>query len=97
MEYCNEGTLEELSRTGLTESLIRRYTKELVIAIEYLHGRNIIHRDIKGEGRSQASLIISLHAKQLCSYPCCHAMRGCSSLRMEIDYNKVEITPNDML
>ena len=48
MEYCNEGTLEELSKVGLTESLIRRYTRELVIAIEYLHEHNIIHRDIKG-------------------------------------------------
>ncbi|XP_067947901.1 mitogen-activated protein kinase kinase kinase 4-like isoform X2 [Watersipora subatra] len=48
MEYCNEGTLEEMSKIGLTESLIRRYTRELVIAIEYLHEHNIIHRDIKG-------------------------------------------------
>ena len=48
MEYCNEGTLEEMSNLGLTESLIRRYTRELVIAIDYLHEHNIIHRDIKG-------------------------------------------------
>ena len=49
MEYCNEGTLEEMSKIGLTESLIRRYTRELVTAIDYLHEHNIIHRDIKGK------------------------------------------------
>lgn len=48
MEYCNEGTLEEMSRMGLTEPLIRRYTRELVVAVEFLHSKNIVHRDIKG-------------------------------------------------
>jgi len=49
MEYCTEGTLEDRAKEGLTEPLIRCYTRELVIAVEHLHERNIIHRDIKGK------------------------------------------------
>lgn len=48
MEYCNEGTLEEMSKLGLSEGPIRKYTKELVIAVDYLHENGIVHRDIKG-------------------------------------------------
>eukprot|EP00076_Gallus_gallus_P019407 XP_015139812.1 mitogen-activated protein kinase kinase kinase 4 isoform X7 [Gallus gallus] len=48
MEYCDEGTLEEVSKLGLQEHVIRLYTKQITIAINVLHEHGIVHRDIKG-------------------------------------------------
>lgn len=48
MEYCSHGTIEEAARQGLTEYMIRRYTKDILVAIDVLHEHHIIHRDIKG-------------------------------------------------
>uniref|UniRef100_A0A5F4WLY8 Mitogen-activated protein kinase kinase kinase 4 n=1 Tax=Callithrix jacchus TaxID=9483 RepID=A0A5F4WLY8_CALJA len=48
MEYCDEGTLEEVSRLGLQEHVIRLYSKQITIAINVLHDHGIVHRDIKG-------------------------------------------------
>ena len=48
MEYCDRGTLDEVSRVGLPEHLVRRYTRELLIAVIVLHDHKIVHRDIKG-------------------------------------------------
>ena len=48
MEYCDRGTLDEVSKQGLPEDLVRRYTKELLIAVQVLHEHGIVHRDIKG-------------------------------------------------
>ncbi|KAK6169248.1 hypothetical protein SNE40_020332 [Patella caerulea] len=48
MEFCDRGTVEEAARLGLPEDLIRRYTRDILIAVHYLHEHGIIHRDIKG-------------------------------------------------
>ncbi|XP_045150351.1 mitogen-activated protein kinase kinase kinase 4 isoform X1 [Echinops telfairi] len=48
MEYCDEGALEEVSRLGLQEHVIRLYSKQITIAINVLHEHGIVHRDIKG-------------------------------------------------
>ncbi|XP_076867028.1 mitogen-activated protein kinase kinase kinase 4 isoform X2 [Brachyhypopomus gauderio] len=48
MEYCDEGTLEEVSRLGLQEHVIRLYCKQSTTAINVLHEHGIVHRDIKG-------------------------------------------------
>ncbi|GAB1859206.1 Mitogen-activated protein kinase kinase kinase 4 [Camponotus japonicus] len=50
MEFCAEGTLESLvagSGNGLPESLIRKYTHQLLSAVAALHSHGIVHRDIK--------------------------------------------------
>ncbi|XP_012137169.1 mitogen-activated protein kinase kinase kinase 4 isoform X2 [Megachile rotundata] len=50
MEFCAEGTLESLvagSGNGLPESLVRKYTHQLLSAVEVLHCHGIVHRDIK--------------------------------------------------
>ncbi len=51
MEYCPEGTLEELVSTtemGLEETSIRRYARQLLEAVAVLHEHGVVHRDIKG-------------------------------------------------
>lgn len=48
MEYCDRGTLEEAAKMGLPEHNIRVYTREILLAVNYLHEHNILHRDIKG-------------------------------------------------
>ena len=48
MEYCAEGTIEEVAKQGLPEVMVRKYTAEILIAITVLHDNGIVHRDIKG-------------------------------------------------
>ncbi|XP_070502905.1 mitogen-activated protein kinase kinase kinase 4 isoform X2 [Chironomus tepperi] len=49
MELCAEGSLESLCEIsgGLHEALTRRYTTQLLLAVEELHKNGICHRDIK--------------------------------------------------
>ncbi|KAL0100391.1 hypothetical protein PUN28_019625 [Cardiocondyla obscurior] len=50
MEFCAEGTLESLvagSGNGLPESLVRKYTHQLLSAVAAMHSHGIVHRDIK--------------------------------------------------
>ena len=48
MEFCAEGTVEEVARQGLPEVLIRLYTSQILTAVNHLHEMSIVHRDIKG-------------------------------------------------
>ena len=49
MEYCDRGTIEEASKLGLPESMIRMYTREILKALSHLHDHGIVHRDLKGK------------------------------------------------
>ena len=33
---------------GFSEGVLKRYSKQILLGLEYLHERNVIHRDIKG-------------------------------------------------
>ena len=48
MDYCADGTIAEVAKLGLPESLIRVYTYQITKAINFLHQSGVIHRDIKG-------------------------------------------------
>lgn len=49
MEYLNGGDLASLLQNlhYFDEDLTRQYIAETVLALEYLHARDIIHRDLK--------------------------------------------------
>ncbi|XP_020087816.1 probable serine/threonine protein kinase IRE isoform X1 [Ananas comosus] len=49
MEYLNGGDLYSLLRSlgCLDEEMARTYIAEIVLALEYLHNMNVIHRDLK--------------------------------------------------
>lgn len=49
MEYCNQGTLWSAAKQGLPEKMIRIYTRDLLKAVDALHEKAIVHRDIKGK------------------------------------------------
>lgn len=51
MELCVEGSLEALVATSgaLSEPTVRRYTRQLLSAVQALHSRSIAHRDIKSK------------------------------------------------
>ena len=49
MEYCNEGALESAVQLNLPEQLVRKYTRQLLEAVNVLHENGIVHRDIKSE------------------------------------------------
>jgi len=49
MEFCASGTIAEISKLDLPESIIRVYTHQITKAINFLHENGIIHRDIKGD------------------------------------------------
>lgn len=50
MEYMNGGQLTQVvERTVLDEGQMAAVTKECLEALQFLHNRNIIHRDVKSD------------------------------------------------
>ncbi|ODA76576.1 hypothetical protein RJ55_07846 [Drechmeria coniospora] len=49
LELCNNGSLMDMvkRRKGLTEPEVRFYSVQIAGAIKYMHGKGIIHRDLK--------------------------------------------------
>ncbi|XP_075085653.1 mitogen-activated protein kinase kinase kinase 18-like [Nicotiana tabacum] len=52
MEYMSDGTItDEIRKQGgrINEQLIGYYTKQILLGLEYLHSRGVVHCDIKGQ------------------------------------------------
>jgi len=56
-EYVDKNLLEILedSPSGIEPTLVKKYIYQLIKAIDYCHGHEVLHRDIKPE-----NLLISL-------------------------------------
>ncbi|CAO2842499.1 unnamed protein product, partial [Amaranthus hypochondriacus] len=51
LEYAFSGTLIDAIRKkggGLSDSLVRRYSREILQGLEYIHSKGIVHCDVKG-------------------------------------------------
>ena len=48
MEYCADGTIQDVASLGLPEDMIRVYTAQILEAVSVLHEHGIVHRDVKG-------------------------------------------------
>ena len=49
MEYCADGTISDVAKLGLPETMIRVYTYQILVAVNVLHEKGIVHRDVKGK------------------------------------------------
>lgn len=53
MEYCSGGELFDYvcqyGENGLNEPEARKYFRDVLLAVDYIHGKNVIHRDLKLE------------------------------------------------
>lgn len=51
MELCTNGSLLDFLTTAgtISEKLSKEYFRQLIAAIEYCHGKGVVHRDIKCE------------------------------------------------
>lgn len=53
MEFCAGGSCADLMKPGIMgEDYIAIIIRELLMGLDYLHADKKLHRDIKGEGRS---------------------------------------------
>ncbi|XP_058100256.1 mitogen-activated protein kinase kinase kinase 5-like isoform X2 [Magnolia sinica] len=51
LEYVHPGSMSKYVRENIgamTESVVRNFTRHILSGLAYLHGKNTIHRDIKG-------------------------------------------------
>lgn len=48
-EHCTKSSLDLPRRFGkFSEDLVRNYTRQLLLGLEYLHAGRVCHRDLKG-------------------------------------------------
>lgn len=74
-----------LSQFGIfNEALIQRYTHQIMQGVAYLHGKGIIHRDIKGAN----VLVNEQGVAKLADFGCSKQLRGLCSNTLEDSMNK---------
>ncbi|CAK1578914.1 unnamed protein product [Parnassius mnemosyne] len=83
MELCVEGSLEALlgASGALDEPAVRRYTKQLLSAVQELHSRGIAHRDIKS---GNIFLTNEGHCLKLGDFGCAVKIRSNSTVPGEL-------------
>ncbi|KAF2304956.1 hypothetical protein GH714_000711 [Hevea brasiliensis] len=68
LEYAPGGTLlDALHKRGgwLDESMIRSYTRQILLGLHYLHSNGIVHRDIKGH-----NILVTRAGAKLADFGC---------------------------
>jgi mitogen-activated protein kinase kinase kinase 4 len=80
MEYCNEGSLENAVQLNLPEQLVRKYTRQLLEAVNCLHEHGIVHRDIKS-----ANIFLTSDGNlKLGDFGCCMKLKNHSTMPGEL-------------
>ena len=80
LEYADDGTLfEKIKTSPLSKPQIKKYFRDVCEAIAYLHGKEIMHRDIKVIISFTEALKHSPNQKRLSQtlwfWICCHSRR----------------------
>ncbi|EPS63016.1 hypothetical protein M569_11769 [Genlisea aurea] len=68
LEYVAGGTLSDLVRNrggSLDEKTIQLYANQLAIGLDHIHGKGIVHCDIKGQ-----NILIGKEALKICDFGC---------------------------
>lgn len=73
MELIPGGTIEALLKTfgPFDEELFKNFTNQIVEGINYLHSRNVVHRDIKGKN----IMLMSNGVVKLIDFGCAKRLR----------------------
>ena len=81
MEYVPGGSIAKmLKQFGVfNEVLIERYTRQILLGVEYLHGKGIVHRDIKGAN----VLVNDQGVAKLTDFGCSKQLQGMRSNTFE--------------
>ncbi|ESL08077.1 hypothetical protein TRSC58_04228 [Trypanosoma rangeli SC58] len=84
LEHCHGGSLTHLRRKferakeRFSISLVRTYTKQILEGLAYLHGMNVVHRDLKGDN----VLISALGDAKLADFGCSKRL-GTATMQQE--------------
>jgi serine/threonine protein kinase len=81
LEYVTGGSIANmLTQFGsFSENLIRRFSFQILRGIEYLHDKNIVHRDIKGAN----ILVTDAGVAKLADFGCSKRIVGLCTASME--------------
>ncbi|KAK7245885.1 hypothetical protein RIF29_40739 [Crotalaria pallida] len=71
MEYARGGTLADAVRNGevMDEALARRYTRQMLEGLKYLHANGIVHCDVKGQ-----NVLLTDQGAKLADFGCAKRM-----------------------
>lgn len=58
MEFCAGGNLS--ARVPMEETMAAVVCKKILLAVEYMHGKGVAHRDIKVSGQCQSSYVLDI-------------------------------------
>lgn len=81
LEYVPGGSLRGMLKQfgKFAESVIRRYTRQILLGVDYLHARGFIHRDIKGAN----VLVTEAGIAKLADFGCSKQLQGVNTASLD--------------